>query len=174
MSAESTLIRDENTSTPYFGVVVFSGGYDYVLAGGPVTEGSLPDPEDQIQMYVHTTGIEEDDLTIENYKEIALLGIVGQGVSVDEWSEQKNRSSAKKAVKKIIKDALDNLVSPSTRKYQSLITKISTEARLAGATYDDEESGAEDMDTDFLARQLIENIDPDGPDGWRIKHLISD
>ena len=174
MSAEFTLVRDENTSIPYFGIVVFSGGYDYVVDGGPVDPDSFSDPDRQIKIFVNTTGIEEKDLTIEEYKKISLIGLTGQGIAVDGWSEQKSRSVAKKYIKEVLKNQHENAVSQNTRDYQALVVNISSEARLAGATYDDEKSGAEDMDTDFLARQLIENIDPDGPNGWRIKHLINE
>lgn len=176
MSAEFTLVRDENTSIPYFGIVVFSGGYDYVVDGGPIDPDSFSfsDPDRQIEMFVNTTGIEEKDLTIEEYKKISLIGLTGQGVAVDEWSEQKSRSAAKKYIKEILKNEHENAVSQSTRDFQALVVNISSEARLAGATYEDEETGAEDMDTDYLVRRLIEEIDPDGPDGWRIRHLINE
>lgn len=174
MSAESTLVRDENTSAPFIGVVVFSGGYDYVIVGTGLDEDSLPSQDQSIETYVNTTGIEEDDLTLENYKEISLMGLTGQGVAVDDWTVQKNRASAKKILKALLTEVEKSYVSPETKDFQSLLVSIASEARDGGLTYEDEETGAEDMDTEYLVRTLIDNIDPDGPDGWRIKHLITD
>lgn len=173
MAAEYTIVRDENTSLPLVGVVVFSGGFDYIV-GNPAAEDGLPSAEDVIDRYVESTEIDEDDLTVEDYKIIALLGFQAQGLMIDSWSQHKNRSSASKELKKLLKEAQENFVPLATKNLQALLVESVEDARTSGSTYDDPETGLEDVDAEDVISYLLNNIDPDGPDGWRVKHLLEE
>lgn len=170
MSAFYALVRNPDTAAPFLGVVVFSGGFDYVVPKGTVEDGDYPSQEDLVDRYISSSGKEESDLTVDDYKEIATIPFNSQGSMVDVWLEHKNRSSAKKAVIETLKEYLGNASTAFSKTLQQAVE----EAKDAGADYEDPDTGEDTVDSADIISSLLNNIDPDGPDGWRIKHLLEE
>ena len=174
MSAFYTVARVEHTGFPYMGIVVFKGGFEFISGNPEVDEDEFQSEEALIERYVSATSLDPEKLIMDDYKAASTAGLTGQNVSVDGWTEQKNRSAAKKEVKNLLKTARDNYVSPVTKDYQGHLIEAVEEARATGSTFDDPESGEENIDAADIIRTLMNNIDPNGPNGWRIKHLLEE
>lgn len=164
MAAEYTLIRDVDTNRPLSGVVVFNGGFDYVFL-----DGETPDLPTEDDLIGRVLGGEDREPTPEEVKTAALIPF-GWNVS-DEWISVESRSAANKAIKDALENAKAAFMDPDAEAYSQHMDDTVSEMRVSGSTYDDV-SGEETMDAADFINTLVNNIDPNGPDGWRIKHLL--